>query len=352
MRQKALFQIQLKIIKKIGILLIIVLFLPACISNSPKNKEDVVMVKTQKLCYVPVEDNIKISATIEGNQTVRLGFLVPGKINHISIQEGESIKRGQLLASIDPESYAIAEDIADANADQMQDDYNRVKELYNRKSVSESEFVKITNGLKAAKAQQKLQAKNLSDTKIFSPISGILLKKGVEEGEIIDKGLPLFAISDIFNVKAVASIPEMELKNIKIGNKAFVHIAAIDSTFIGTISDIGTVAEPSTRTFTIKVALPNPQLLMRPGMTAEVDIPTGKTTNILTVPVKSILNDASNNSYVYTMDTDKNIAIKREISVGKIIGDQIEIISGLSTGDLLIVSGQHKVVNGTSVIVK
>jgi RND family efflux transporter MFP subunit len=179
-----------------------------------------------------------------------------------------------------------------------------------------------------------------------------LVKKSAETGEIIGIGLPLFVVSDIQTVKVNASVPESDLPYIRIGNEADVYVSALDSTFTGKISEIGQVAESTTRTFTVKIELKNPNLLIRPGMTAEVIIKTGKTEQCITIPAKAILHDTDNSSYIFIADTIKNQAFKRSISFGNILGNNIEVISGLSLGEQVIVSGQQKLNNGSSIILK
>ncbi len=317
-----------------------------------ENKNNSIPVVVQKVSNITVSREIAVSGNIEGNKTIRLGFMVAGKLNYISAEEGSPIQANQLLASLDPENYSIAKDIADANLDQTQDEYNRLSQMFNRKSISESDFSKITNALKVAKAQQRLQAKNLTDTKLYSPISGILLKRGAEVGEIINTGMPLFVISDISKVKVNASVPESELHLIQIGNEAKIHVSSLDSTFIGKIVEIGSVAEETTRSFSVKVELKNSQLLIRPGMTAELQFKTNQTEQHPSIPAEAVLHDIDNSSYVYVMDSIKNQAFKRSVSLGNISDNQVEVISGLNLGESVVISGQYKLSNGSFITLK
>lgn len=337
-----------------AIAILVVISLSACKTKKAEEEStyDSIPVKTMTVEYTTESAKVLVSGNIEGNKTVRLGFMVAGKIDFIAAEEGETIKKGQLLASLDSENYSIAKDMADAKLDQAQDDYTRLNELHQRRSISESDYSKVSNALKVAKAQQRLQSKNLEDTKLFSPIKGVLLKKGVEEGEIIDKGLQLFAVSDIYTVKANASVPESELQHVKIGNSASVYIASLDSSFTGKIVEIGTLADPATRTFNVKVELQNQQLLIRPGMTAELNLDFGQTTQIIALPAEAVLRDLDNSAYVYVIDKTDDKAFKRLVTLGKIIGNKIEITSGLSDQDTVVVAGQFKLTNGCSVIFK
>ena len=315
-------------------------------------KDNPQVVEVFQVSPVGVTREINFSGNIEGNTTVRLGFMVAGKVNRVAFEEGDHVHAGDMLASIDPESYQIAKVMADAKVDQTQDDYDRLSELYKRNSLSESDMVKITMALRAAKAEQQLQAKNLRDSKLNSPIDGILLQKKVEEGEIIDQGLPLFAVSDISKVKVNGAVPQMELRYIEMGSEAAVYVASVDSTFTGKVIEIGTLADAATRTFPVKIELDNPDLLIRPGMTAEISIETGKESEHIAIPAGCILRDLDNSSYVFVADTLKQKAFKRLVSVGEIIGNEIEITSGLSTDDLVITTGLSKLNSGSSIAIK
>jgi RND family efflux transporter, MFP subunit len=335
-------------------LLVASLYLWSCgeKKETENNGDRVIPVNVKPIQMSTTRQEVTVTGNIEGNKTVRLGFMVAGKINYIAAEEGRNIRAGQLLASLDPESYRIGKDMADANLAQAQDEYSRLNLMHDRKSISESDFSKISNTLKVAKAQQHLQNKNLSDTRLYSPINGILLKKGAEKGEIVSIGMPLFVVSDIRSVKVNASVPESDLHGLHIGNIANVYVASLDATFTGKITEIGSLAEASTRTFNVKVELKNPELRIRPGMTAEVRIQTDKTRQSIAIPAEAILHDVDNSSYVYVADNTKKRAFKRKIALGTIQGNDIEIMSGLDTGDLLVITGQQKLSNGSAITLK
>src|SRR4030042_5833230 len=207
---------------KLCLIAIAILLTGSC---RPANKnggaeERAVPVVTVPAVKVSSGTEISLSGNIEGNRTVRLGFLVAGKIDYSAAEEGQMVTKGQLLASLDPASYSIAKEIADAQVSQVQDEYDRLKVMHDRNSLSESDFTKISLGLQQARAQQKLHAKNLADTRLYVPFHGVLLKKLAEVGEITGTGLPLFVVSDIRTVKVTAYIPENELHRIKLGQEA------------------------------------------------------------------------------------------------------------------------------------
>ncbi|WP_460637434.1 efflux RND transporter periplasmic adaptor subunit [Larkinella harenae] len=324
------------------------LFLGSC---QPKNTETEVTETALPVVAEPVHKlatnrDISISGNIEGSRTVRLGFMVGGKINFIAADEGQFVRKGQLLSSLDPTNYGIAKEIADVQVNQVTDEFNRLKLLRDRNSLSESDFAKVNFGLQQAKAQQKLQGKNLSDTKLYAPISGVLLKKMAEVGEITGVGTPLFVVSDINTVNVNAFIPENELHNIKLGQSASVLVSSLNETFIGKVTEVGSAADASSRAFTVKIQLKNPKQLIRPGMIAEVKLASNQKADLLALPAEAVLHDLDNQSYVFVVDSAQQKAFKRKVSVGQLINNQIEITSGLNAKELVVTGGQQKLSDG------
>lgn len=333
------------------LLLITLLITGSCRSaiRQSGTEEAAIPVVTCRAATVSSGNEISLSGNIEGNKTVRLGFLVAGKIESITAEEGQLVTKGQLLSSLDPASYSIAKEIADAQVSQVQDEYDRLKVMHDRNSISESDFTKISLGLQQAKAQQKLHAKNLSDTKLYVPFNGVLLKKLAEVGEITGTGLPLFVESDIRTVKVTAFIPENELQHIKLGQKANVMVSSLSEPYTGKVTEVGSAADPASRSFTVRIEVDNPGLFIRPGMIAEVTISTGQQSSALVVPMEAVQHDPANLSYVYVADTAKQRAFRRNVSLGKIIKDRIEITSGLAENEIVVTGGQQRLVDGIKI---
>ncbi len=335
--------------KTIPLLLLAPFVLAGCqTKRTPQeSSETAIPVVTGTVIRIFAGDEISLSGNIEGSKTVRLGFMVAGKIDYIAAKEGDRIFKGQLISSLDPESYSIAKEMADIQVNQVQDEYNRLKIMHDSNSLSESDFSKITYGLQQAKAQQKLHTKNLADTRLYSPIEGVLLKKLAEIGEITGVGMPLFVVSDIRKIKVSAFIPGSELNKIKLGQKAEVNISSLSDKYEGKITEVGSAADAASRAFSVKIEIDNPKMLIRPGMIAEVKIIPEQKKEVLAIPAGSIQHDYDNRSFVFVVDTIKNKAFRRDVSPGKLINMNIEIISGLSEGEIIVTGGQQKLVDGS-----
>ncbi len=339
--------------KRIISAFLVILLLAGCTGNKnkPENNETAIPVLTVKASKINSGKEISISGNIEGSKTVRLGFLVAGKIDFIAANEGQVVEKGELLSSLDPANYGIAKELADIQVNQVQDEYDRLKLMHDKNSLSESDFAKINYGLQQAKAQQKLHAKNLADTKLYSPISGVLLKKLCEVGEITGVGIPLFVVSDIRKVKVSAFIPENELHNIKLGQDARVLVSSLNETFTGRIIEVGSAADAASRAFSVKIEVENPKMLIRPGMIAEVTIVTGQDNEVMAIPVEAVLHDFNDQSFVYVVDESTGKAFKRIVILGQAIDDKIEVISGLKDNESVVSGGQQKLVDGSPVII-
>lgn len=327
----------------------LILFLAACSSKEKGNEygeDKSKSVKTEIVSSAPISDSVTYSGNVEGTTTVKLGFMVPGKINQIARKVGQFVSKGQLIATLETTNYALNKQLADVQLKETADEYQRLKLLHSRGSLSESDFSKMGFTLEKAQVQQQLEVKNLKDTRLYTPIDGILLSRQAEPGEIIAAGTPLFEIADIRRVSVLAFIPEGELSGLRIGQNASINIASLSKVFKGKITELGAIADAASRAFTIKIMVENNSLQIRPGMIATATIPIKALKTSIRLPAECIINDLGNQSYVYVVDKPSQKAFKRKVSLGKMMLNNIEILSGLSVGETVIVSGQTKLSDG------
>ncbi|HLP40597.1 MAG TPA: efflux RND transporter periplasmic adaptor subunit [Fibrobacteria bacterium] len=305
-------------------------------------------VRMEQVRATSVPRSIELSGSLEASKTVKLGFMVAGKIDSLPIRENSWVDAGKLIARVEPANYEIALEIASATLDQAQDEYDRLEQLKKAGSVSASDFSKVHNGLRQAKAQRRLQQKNLADTRLCSPISGVLIKSGAEAGEIAPIGVPLFVVAAIQPIRVVSRIPEQEMRFIRPGQEAEVKVGALGLEAKGLITQIGKAADPVTRSFAVEVELPNVDKRLLPGMVAEILIPQNDSTSRITVPLTSLRRFGAETA-VFAFDNGTSRAYQRKISIGRIHGDRAEVLSGLQTGDFVITDGSSELQNGAAV---
>ncbi|HEX9513468.1 MAG TPA: efflux RND transporter periplasmic adaptor subunit [Puia sp.] len=297
-------------------------------------------------------DKLSFSGSTEARTTVNLGFMVGGKVSRVMVDEGSKVSKGELIADLETTDYTLALDIANANLQKVQDEYDRLTILQGRGSIPAGDYVKAVASLHEITARQKQAIKSLTDSRLYSPISGIVSRKGTNPGEVISPGLPLFSIVDINPIRVVVAVPESEIGQVRPGQSAKVDIPALDSTFSGTVRLIGPVADPNTRSYTIKIDLPNPHFLIRGGMIATTALLSTHKSSGLLLPAEAVLHDIDQTTYVFVADREKNTAFKRKILVGALYDNKIEVSSGLNENELVVVGGQQKIQDGSLIQIK
>jgi multidrug efflux pump subunit AcrA (membrane-fusion protein) len=362
----------------------------------------------QKLCQPQLKTrtsrplSITASGTVEALDTVDLGFLVAGRIARVFVEEGQHVRKGQLIAELDAADYQFGlqasesqidiaqssfekaqagvrrEELEQARAafEKAQDDYQRYRQLYERKSMAPVDFAKVEAGYRAAKAQYEmaqngariedraaagfavkqaqaqanLSRKRVSDARLVSPIDGIVARQSIDPGEMVGVGTPVFSLVNLDPARIRVGIPEAEIGKIHAGQSATISIPALDKTeFQGKVDLVGVAADPNSRTFPKKIIVPNPKLLLKAGMIAEASIEASGTINVIAIPGKAIVHDPQGSTLVYVYFPDGRRVHARRVETGTVRNRDIEILSGLSSEDLIVIAGQHKVREGSLV---
>tara|TARA_R110002124_G_scaffold170518_5_gene337994 strand:+ start:7044 stop:8057 length:1014 start_codon:yes stop_codon:yes gene_type:complete len=334
--------------KQIITLTAVVLLLVSCSEKKETLKETVITKVTVKDIKKSSENEVlNYSGTIEADNVVSLGFSVPGRISRVYVQEGQKVKKGQLLAAIDVTTYKNAFDIANAGLEQANDNFKRLNGLFQKGSLPERDFIAVKVGVAQANANKNLAAKNLSDTKLYAPFSGMITAKLTEIGATAAPGIPAFTVMKTDKVYAKASITESEISKLKIGTDAKVEIASMGETFNGKVAIVNPSADALTRTFNVKVRLDNAENKLLPGMISNIKIETGNEVSVITVPTDAIVRDANDLIYVYIVKENK--AIKKRVSLGNFKGNEVIVTDGLQLNDKVIIAGQRNLKDGQTV---
>jgi len=334
--------------KQIITLTAVVLLLVSCSEKKETVKEIVIPKVTVKDIKKSSENEVlSYSGTIEADNVVSLGFSVPGRISRVYVQEGQKVKKGQLLAAIDVTTYKNAFDIANAGLEQANDNFKRLNGLFQKGSLPERDFIAVKVGVAQANANKNLAAKNLSDTKLYAPFSGMITAKLTEIGATAAPGIPAFTVMKTDKVYAKASITESEISKLKIGTDAKVEIASMGETFNGKVAIVNPSADALTRTFNVKVRLDNAENKLLPGMISNIKIETGNEVSVITVPTDAIVRDANDLIYVYVVKENK--AIKKRVSLGNFKGNEVIVTDGLQLNDKVIIAGQRNLKDGQTV---
>ncbi|MBI5416897.1 efflux RND transporter periplasmic adaptor subunit [Candidatus Poribacteria bacterium] len=215
------------------------------------------------------------------------------------------------------------------------------------KKVIEEDVKTLEIHLNQAKLSQELIKITLDNTKIVSPMSGIIIKKSVNNGEMVSPGIPVFFISQIDPLKVKAEIPENELSKIKTGLIANIKIDAYkDTIFSGNIIYISPILNQTSRTCTIEIKIPNTDKKIKSGMFARIVINIGKKDNALVVPKDVLIFDEDK---YHLFQIQNNIAILKDVKPGLSQDDKNEILDGINEGDEIVSMGKEYVKNGMKI---
>lgn len=304
-------------------------------------------VSVQEIVTGNQSEMLRYSGTVEAENSVQIGFAVPGVVASVLVNEGQMVKAGQLLATIDPTDYDNGLLIASAGLEQAEDMYARLNGLYEKGSLPAKDYIDIKSKLAQAKANKNMASKRVKDTKLYAPMSGIVTGKMIEKGAMAAPGAPAFALINTAKVYAKVSIPESEIGKISKGQTAQVSINTIHQRLTGKIAIINPMADPVTKSYSVKIQLENGQGKIMPGMIADAEIATGQQVGTITVPAKAVVRDADDITYVFVANGDK--VIKKRISATGLLGDDVVIGEGLQSGDRVVVSGQTKLKDGSAI---
>lgn len=362
----------------VGILSIVIM-LGACGQSKKTTKtESVVKVPIEVMDIITgsIESKIGFLGNISALQEVKVYSTVPTRIVSMKVEIGDVVKKGQVLAVVDSEKIRQAVIQAEAGLESAKAQYKnvdtewkRIKRLYEGKAISKSQYdgVKAQYGaarsavkqLEAALANAKTQ---LRDCSITAPISGTVSSRLLEQGDLAAPSIPLFTIVKMDQVKIQIEVVENQIDLVKIGQSTHIRVEAFpDEIFEGVISKLNPTLNPLTRTIGAEVLIDNPELKLRPGMFARVEVVVERRENALLVPKYAILENTRleylggelTNSQVivdrYVYVVRDTIALRRDITTGIIDGNYVEVLDGLSENELLVTTGQHNLLDSSIV---
>ncbi len=384
----------LKILLPVVLLLIIV----AVIGKKKGwfGKEATVKVATEKVAVNPIVEAVTANGKIQPETEVKISPDVSGEIVELHVKEGDFVQKGVLLFKIKPEIYISSRDraaatlnstksrLAQAEAQMIQAElaYNRSKNLFEENTISKADFEQAESQYKVAKAEKesaefsvksseaslKEANENLIKTTVYAPMTGTISRLAVELGERVIganmmTGTEVLRVADLNRMEVVVDVNENDIIRVKPGDTATVEVDAyLDRDFTGVVTEIANSANTLGSTsdqvtnFEVRILIlkesyedltteknPSP---FRPGMSASVDIFTNRKNDILTVPIQAVTTrtdttrtDAAASEEIRTLVfvSDGARALARDVTTGIQDNVNIEILSGLTEGEEVIV---------------
>ena len=359
----------MKTFRYIITLSISILLFWSCSSDDKKDSIDNVPVIAVKVASVQLDKSVptlSVSGKVQAINSATLSTRIMGSVNKVYVNIGDKVKKGQLLISINSDDLRaknaqINAKISEARAAYInaEKDYNRYKNLFAESSATQKELDNMSTNFEMTKARLETakQMKNelktqFSYTDIRAPFNGVVISKSIETGAMASMGMPLLTIEAPSKLEVSAMIPENEISKIHTGMSVEVHVKSIDQTLKGSVTQVSPSAKETGGQYLVKVVLEASNTTVLSGMYATVHFPIKRTVSspIIVIPQKVIIKKGEL-SGVYTI-SKSNKALLRWLRLGKNIGENVEVLSGLKAGENYIVSAEGKLFNGAKVSVK
>jgi len=308
----------------------------------------------KKMFFVSVSDvqltefnhYIEVQGKVDGDQNIAVPPKQPGVVTAVYVKEGDAVRKGQILAELDNQVFkqSIAE--LQNQLDFANNLYLKQKNLWDKKIGSEVQYLTAKNNKESLEKKMQTMKDQLDQTRIIAPINGTIEEVNLKEGEMAAAGFPAFRVVNFSSIKVKAEVAESYGLRVKKGDKVYVKFPDLDKDIESPVTFASRFINPTNRTFTIETKLSGGSVNYRANMIAQVKLNDYKKKNVVVIPVNAV--DQNNGkSFVYIATDGK--AKKVEIQSGQSYNGNLEVISGIKTGDKLIVNGFQGIEDGDSI---
>lgn len=342
--------------KKIVLMVIAALALVSCGNkDADKKQEGKPQVKLTTVSQQEVPQTETYTATVESDVKNNISPNIAQRINRILVDVGDRVSRGQVLVQLDAanqDQLQLQLQSAQIQLQHQQIEFNRTAELYTSGGISKSEYESAETQLTVQQKQVAMLRTQLSqasqNTQLTSPISGVVTARNYDNGDMYSMGLPVLTIEQLNPVKLICNISETYFKDVTVGMPVDIQLDAYgDELFGGKVSIVYPSIDKATHTFPVEVNLPNGDQRVRPGMFARATVNFGSVERVLIPDMALVKQVGAGDRYVYVYKDGK---VKyQKVELGKHMGDQYEVISGVTPNSQIVVAGQTRLKDGAEV---
>lgn len=332
---------------KLFISFLTIILITACSENQEKPILKRVAVKTIIVNSDSLRNYTNYLGTLEPELESGLSFQVSGNVESVLVSEGQVVKKGDLLARLSAGHLNNVFSSAKAEYTEAEDAFSRMEKLYKKNSLPEIKYIEVRSKLQQAKAQLQSAQKDLSDCNLYAPFDGVINKKMIETGVNVSQGMPVFNLLKISHIKFKISIPEKDISQIEIGQNVDIDIPVLNKNYSGKITEKNLASNNISQTYDVKVKLSNLNYELLPGMVGNARVYTNGTRRYITIPPSVVQLLPDNKKFVWVVEN--GIARLKQIQTGQQTSDGIQVYSGLSTKDKIVVEGFQKLSEGTDV---
>ncbi len=333
-----------------------------------------ILVRVFKVKTSNFQDVLPVMGTIKGKTEVALRFEIPGVIKNIKFREGEKIKKGDLIASLDPKDGQLRSAYAKNKFNSAQSAYNSVqkklevhKKLFEAGAILKSKLEEIELEaesarfqVETAKNEMELAENELSKTSLYANKDGVMGPRKKEEGEFVTPQDQVSSLLETSEVLVEVGVVERDIDKVKLGQKAKVFVDAYPTvSFEGAVDSIYPIVEGKSRTLTVKVKVSNPEGLLMPGMFSRAEIAIISLKNAIVIPVTSLISGGKGISLapvipaksIERTEDDSQIGLVqlRRVNLGYVTSDYAQITQGVNVDDFIVMEAQGELKDNAKV---
>lgn len=283
------------------------------------------------------------------NEEIELRPEIAGRITGVSFNEGSQVEKGSLLLKINDSELKAQLKRKESEEKLALSDEQRKKSLFEAKAISQEEYDKSLNALRIVEADMDVTRSQIAKTEIRAPFDGVIGLRYVGEGGYVSPSMLAATMQDIDPMKVEFSVPEKYAHRLKDGLEIAVHIGEDSKEYKGTIYAIESKIDPGTRTMKARARIPNPDGSLIPGSFARVDITLEEIQDAIVIPTGALIPEL-NGAKVFVCEN--GVAKSVQVETGLRTERDIQITSGLSPNDTLIVTGLLQLSNGKKIQIR
>lgn len=296
-----------------------------------------------------VSDRVTAVGTLRSRQQIELTSEVSGRMVELNFEPGQQVEKGQLLIRLSDRQAKADLQVADATLEDARRQYQRASRLRSNNSISQSQLDALRTQLEVAEAQQVAASTRLADHRIEAPFAGTVGLRDLSVGAYLNIGDSVATLDATGPMELNFSVPERFLGAVSQGQALSATTAAFpDETFRGTLAELGSRLDELSRTLPVKALIDNPDGRLKPGLFMSVSLIL-RERDSLVIPEQAVLVQGRH-AYVFVVEGNK--ATRTRVVLGSREPGQVEVASGLSTGDQVVVTGQDRLSSGDLVTIQ
>lgn len=338
---------RLPLLLLVGALTVLVIYLQWPETTITKEKHQrVVSVKTAIIALAEFKDAIEAVGTSRANEQVYITSKYSDLVDEISFQDGETVKKGDILIRLNSSEEAAKVKELEANLAESVAQLNRFQDLYKQKATAQSLVDQREAQTKAISAQLLSAKIKLADFTIKAPFSGMLGFREISLGALVNVGDVITSLDDLSIIKVDFSVPERYLTTLAIGQPIeATNTAYASEVFTGKITSIDSRIDSITRTLKVRAQIPNADHKLRAGMLLNLQV-VRNVEQILQIPESAVI-PIETQHFAFVIEADK--AVKKQIKIGRRYHGFVEVLSGVDVGTQVVIEGALKLRDGTVV---